>query len=60
MPLEQIPVLELDGKILYQSSAIIRLLAHKFSLLGSTPEESFDVDVTLETIRDFHQGKCAD
>ncbi|XP_046595218.1 uncharacterized protein LOC107225067 [Neodiprion lecontei] len=55
MPLEQVPVLEVDGKFLYQSNAIARFLAKKFNLLGSNDLEAFDVDATLETIGDLRQ-----
>ncbi|XP_046742487.1 uncharacterized protein LOC124409109 [Diprion similis] len=55
MPLEQVPVLEIDGKIFYQSNAIARFLAKKFNILGSNDLEAFDVDATLETIGDLRQ-----
>lgn len=56
-PLEQLPILEIDGKVLYQSNAIARFLGRKFNLLGSDEFETFEVDATLETIGDLRQGK---
>ncbi|XP_012264442.2 uncharacterized protein LOC105690872 [Athalia rosae] len=51
-PLQQLPVLEIDGKVYCQSMAIIRLLAKKFNLFGSDPFETYEIDAALETITD--------
>lgn len=54
-PLAQLPILEVDGKTLFQSNAIIRFLAKKFDLLGSSELEAYDVDAVIETIGDLRQ-----
>ncbi|XP_046626281.1 glutathione S-transferase-like isoform X1 [Neodiprion virginianus] len=52
-PLEQVPILEVDGKTLYQSNAIVRFLANKLKLFGSSELEHFEVDAHVETIGDL-------
>ncbi|XP_046626358.1 glutathione S-transferase-like [Neodiprion virginianus] len=52
-PFGQVPILEVDGKTLYQSNAIVRFLAYKLKLFGSSESEHFEVDAHVETIGDL-------
>ena len=45
MPLQQMPVLEMDGERLCQSTAIYRHLAREYLLYGSTTKETFYIDM---------------
>ena len=54
-PLGQVPVLEVDGVKIPQSTAIARFLAKRFNLAGKTDVEQAQVDVVVDTIQDlFH------
>ncbi|XP_076766323.1 glutathione S-transferase-like [Xylocopa sonorina] len=53
MPLGQVPTLEIDGKVYYQSKAISRLIAKKNNLYGSNDEEAYEIDATVDTIDDL-------
>ncbi|XP_003703956.1 glutathione S-transferase S1 [Megachile rotundata] len=53
MPLGQVPVLEIDGKPLYQSKAISRYLAKKNNLYGSNDLEAYEIDATIDTLDDL-------
>lgn len=53
MPLGQMPVLEVDGVKLPQSSAIGRFLAKQFQLAGKDNLEQAKVDAVLDTIGDL-------
>lgn len=57
MPLGQVPVLEIDGKVYNQSKAICRFLAKKNNLSGSNEQESYEVDATVDTIDDLRVGE---
>ncbi|XP_046744901.1 glutathione S-transferase-like [Diprion similis] len=52
-PFEQVPILEVNGKTLYQSNAIVRFLANKLNLFGSDELEHYEVDAHIETIGDL-------
>ncbi|XP_058796255.1 glutathione S-transferase-like [Phymastichus coffea] len=52
-PFGQLPVLEVDGKKVVQSSAIARYLAKKFGLAGKDDWEALQIDSTVETIHDL-------
>ncbi|CAF1356673.1 unnamed protein product [Adineta steineri] len=52
MPLEQMPVLEVDGVKLPQSGAIARFLAKQFHLAGKDNFEQAKVDAVVDTIAD--------
>ncbi|XP_050440871.1 glutathione S-transferase-like [Adelges cooleyi] len=54
-PFGQLPLLEIDGKVLNQSMAICRYLAKKAGLLGSDDWESLLVDIAVDNIGDFLQ-----
>ncbi|CAJ0605918.1 unnamed protein product [Cylicocyclus nassatus] len=53
MPFGQMPVLEVDGKKLAQSFAIVRFLARKFGYAGKTPFEEALVDSIADQWKDF-------
>ncbi|VDP05095.1 unnamed protein product [Heligmosomoides polygyrus] len=53
MPFGQLPVLEVDGKQLAQSFAIVRFLARKFGLAGKTAFDEALVDSMADQIKDF-------
>lgn len=57
MPFGKIPVLEIDGKVLNQSTAICRYLSKKAGLAGSDDWESLLIDITLDNFNDFREGK---
>ncbi|XP_059491097.1 glutathione S-transferase-like [Neocloeon triangulifer] len=51
-PLGQVPVLEFEGKTLYQSKAICRFLAKRFNLAGKDEWDALWCDVAVDTIAD--------
>ncbi|KHJ81993.1 glutathione S-transferase protein [Oesophagostomum dentatum] len=53
MPFGQMPILEVDGKQLAQSLAIVRFLARKFGFAGKTPFEEALVDSIADQFKDF-------
>ncbi|RCN48922.1 glutathione S-transferase protein [Ancylostoma caninum] len=53
MPFGQLPVLEVDGKQLAQSFAIVRFLARKFGFAGKCPYEEALVDSIADQYKDF-------
>lgn len=57
MPLGQMPVLEIDGKKYNQSKAVMRCLAKKFGLYGSSDEEAWEIDATADAIDDLRIRK---
>uniref|UniRef100_A0A0M3HW22 Glutathione S-transferase 1 n=1 Tax=Ascaris lumbricoides TaxID=6252 RepID=A0A0M3HW22_ASCLU len=52
-PFGQLPLLEVDGEVLAQSTAIFRYLGRKFGLAGKTPMEEAQVDSIFDTYKDF-------
>ncbi|UJR07815.1 hypothetical protein I4U23_012098 [Adineta vaga] len=56
MPLGQMPVLEVDGVKLPQSTAIARFLAKQFHLAGKDNFEQAKVDAVVDTIYDAFKG----
>uniref|UniRef100_A0A914UU27 glutathione transferase n=1 Tax=Plectus sambesii TaxID=2011161 RepID=A0A914UU27_9BILA len=53
MPLKQVPVLEIDGKMkIAQTTAIMRYLAHQFGIAAKSPLEEAKVDMFGEAIQD--------
>ncbi|XP_068085135.1 glutathione S-transferase [Anabrus simplex] len=52
-PYGKLPLLEVDGKEVYQSAAIGRYLAKQFNLLGSNDWEALQIDCTVDTITDL-------
>lgn len=53
MPFGKVPVLEIDGKTLNQTSAICRYLAKKAGLAGSDDWESLLIDITVDNVTDL-------
>ena len=51
-PLHQMPTLEVDGRVICQTSAIVRYLATEFNLYGANNEERVIIDQVAETLRD--------
>ncbi|XP_078037760.1 uncharacterized protein LOC144470457 [Augochlora pura] len=56
MPMGQLPVLEVDGKVLYQSKAICRFIAKQNNLYGANDYENFLIDATVDTMDDLRQA----
>jgi len=57
LPMRQTPVLEVDGKTMYQHIAICRYLAKKVGLAGSNDWENYEIDNVMDTINDFRTSK---
>jgi len=55
-PLGQMPVLELDGKILCQTMVIARHLAREFGMAGANEKEMAVIDQTAETAVDLQSS----
>jgi len=56
MPFGQVPVLEIDGKVVNQSVAISRYLAKKAGLTGNNEWETLLIDVAIDNIYEMRQG----
>ncbi|XP_066151423.1 glutathione S-transferase-like [Euwallacea fornicatus] len=52
-PLGQLPLLEVDGKVLYQSTAIARYVANLVGLDGKTALENWEIDAVVDTVNDL-------
>uniref|UniRef100_F1LCX2 Glutathione S-transferase 1 n=1 Tax=Ascaris suum TaxID=6253 RepID=F1LCX2_ASCSU len=52
-PFGQLPLLEVDGEVLAQSTAIYRYLGRQFGLAGKTPMEEAQVDSIFDQFKDF-------
>ncbi|XP_072745803.1 uncharacterized protein [Anoplolepis gracilipes] len=52
-PFGQVPVLEVDGKKIAQSTAISRYLAKQYGLAGKDDWESLEIDSIVDTIHDL-------
>uniref|UniRef100_A0A7E4VKV5 glutathione transferase n=1 Tax=Panagrellus redivivus TaxID=6233 RepID=A0A7E4VKV5_PANRE len=52
-PTGKLPYLEIDDKVLPETSAILRYLARQFNLIGANEFEAAFADSTLDTYRDF-------
>ncbi|KAK5972432.1 Glutathione S-transferase [Trichostrongylus colubriformis] len=53
MPFNQVPVLEVDGKLLPQSFAIVRYLARQFGYAGKDAWEEAVVDMIGDQFKDY-------
>lgn len=57
MPMERLPVLEIDGKKYHQSLALCRFLAKKSNVYGSDDYEALEIDAAVDSINDFRGGE---
>lgn len=57
MPMGQMPILEVDGKIVHQSMAMARYLGKVVKLNGHNDWEDLMIDVAADTINDFRMSK---
>lgn len=57
MPFGQVPVLEIDGKKVNQSTAICRYLAKQHGLAGKDDWENLEIDVAVDNIHDLRSSK---
>ncbi|GLV42803.1 Glutathione S transferase S1 [Carabus blaptoides fortunei] len=55
MPFGQVPVLEFDGKVINQSSAICRYLAKMVKLAGKDDLQAMEIDAMVDNINDLRQ-----
>ncbi|XP_037032093.1 glutathione S-transferase-like [Bradysia coprophila] len=59
MPMGQMPVLEVDGKRVHQSIAILRYVAKIVGLAGADDWENLQIDSAVDTINDLRQKMAA-
>lgn len=57
MPMGQLPILEVDGHVMYQSLAISRFLAKKFELVGNDDHENYEIDNAVDNINDLRASE---
>jgi prostaglandin-H2 D-isomerase / glutathione transferase len=53
MPMNQLPVLEVDGKRVNQSLACCRFIAKGLQLAGNDDWENLQIDTVADTVNDF-------
>ncbi|NP_001165921.1 glutathione S-transferase S5 [Nasonia vitripennis] len=53
MPMEQVPILEFDGKIYHQTRAIGRFLAKKYKLYGNDELQDLEIDLNVDDVEDW-------
>lgn len=53
----QMPVLEVDGKKVFQSTAIARYLGKLVGLAGKDDWENLQIDIMADTITDFRTSE---
>jgi glutathione S-transferase len=56
LPFDQLPLLEIDGQNLSQSSAMIRYLARRGGYYGKTDDDALWCDLTAGAVADFAEG----
>lgn len=56
MPMGQMPVLEVDGKRVHQSIAILRYVAKQVGLSGANDWENVQIDSAVDTVNDLRQS----
>lgn len=56
MPFGKVPVLEIDGKQVHQSTAITRYLGKQAKLAGKDDWEALQIDIVVDTLHDMRQG----
>lgn len=57
MPMEQVPILEFDGKIYHQTRAIGRYLAKKYKLYGIDELQDLEIDLNVDDIEDWRTSE---
>lgn len=57
LPLGQLPILEIDGKVFSQTIAICRYLAKRVGLAGNTVLEDYEIDNAVDTANDFRASE---
>jgi glutathione S-transferase len=57
MPFGKLPVVEVDGKKVYQSIAICRYLGRQAGIAGSNDWEALQIDMAVDTLNDIRSGK---
>lgn len=57
MPFGKVPVLEIDGKKIDQSTAICRYLAKQCDLAGKDDWEALEIDAAVDTIHDLRASE---
>lgn len=55
-PFGKLPILEIDGKVVTQSTAICRYYAKKSGIAGEDDWENLLIDATVGTIDDLRSG----
>ncbi|CAH1388672.1 unnamed protein product [Nezara viridula] len=53
VPYGRVPYLEIDGAVMYQTTAILRFLAIEAGLNGSNNKENLNIDMIAGTVGDF-------
>lgn len=57
LPFGKAPILEIDDKVLNQTTAIARYLSKKAGLAGRDDWESLLIDMAVDNFNDFIDGK---
>lgn len=57
MPFGQVPILEIDGKMMNQSMAIARYVAKQVNLVGKNDLEALEIDSIVDSINDFRASE---
>lgn len=53
----QMPTLQIDDKVYFQSNAICRYLAKQMGLAGANDLEAMEIDIAVDSIHDFRLSK---
>lgn len=57
MPFGQVPILEIDGKVINQSMAIARYAAKLVKLAGKDDMQALEIDSVVDTVNDLRTSK---
>ncbi|XP_073979001.1 glutathione S-transferase-like [Rhodnius prolixus] len=58
-PFGKVPVLEVDGKLLHQSTAITRYFGREAGIAGKDNWEALQIDIAVDTVHDLRQAIAA-